>query len=374
MRIAADGGVPIEIRSGSMSLMERLNRPVRLSNGFGIAEQSLLLTQLALLVRSGLPLDRSVDLLRDQASRAAQRDLLGQVLLVIRSGRGFAHGLEQHRILPDYAIGVIRSAEQSGKLGEALTALAQRMSAVAATRRQLVTALTYPAAVLAATFVALLLVLLLVVPQFEPIFAGQQEKLPPLTRLVLALSAAVRSDGPLLAAVLTLSGVGALLFLRSAAGRAMMHRLNGRLPRLALYDLYLAAQFTGLLGTLVANGVQLIRALPMAASALRSRTWRRHIAAVEQRVREGSTLSAALLAISHVPSTAIRLIEVGERSGRLADTCSRASEVMGDAARARIDRIVSLVNPIAIVTLGGLVAVLVAGVMLGIFALGDFAG
>ncbi|HMJ92942.1 MAG TPA: type II secretion system F family protein, partial [Allosphingosinicella sp.] len=75
-----------------------------------------------------------------------------------------------------------------------------------------------------------------------------------------------------------------------------------------------------------------------------------------------------------VPTTAVRLIQVGERSGQLADTCARASQIMGEAARARIDRIVSLANPIAIVTLGGIVAMLVAGVMLGIFSLGDFAG
>jgi general secretion pathway protein F len=125
---------------------------------------------------------------------------------------------------------------------------------------------------------------------------------------------------------------------------------------------------------MVANGVSAIKALPLARDALPSPRWRRHLEHVEAQVREGRPLSLALGAEAFVPVTAIRLIEVGERSGQLAQTCQHASQIMGEAARARIERIISLANPVAIMTLGGLVAMLVAGVMLGIFALGDFAG
>ena len=271
-------------------------------------------------------------------------------------------------------IGVIRSAERSGRLGEALTALAERLTASAATRRALITALTYPAAVLVATLIALALVLVLVVPQFEPIFAGQEEKLPGLTRAVLALSGLVTGHGLLLLAIMVLVPAGLFLLLRSEAGGALIQRLRGRIPGLGLRDQYLAAQFTGIFATLVGNGVTVIKALPLARTAISSERWRRHIAEVELRVREGATLSRALASGAFVPATAVRLIEVGEKSGQLADTCGKASQIMGDAARARIDRIVALANPIAIITLGGIVAMLVAGVMLGIFALGDFAG
>ena len=153
-----------------------------------------------------------------------------------------------------------------------------------------------------------------------------------------------------------------------------MQRGRRHIPGLMLRDQYLAAQFTGIFATLVGNGVTVIKALPLARSAIGSERWRRHLAEVERRVREGATLSRALASGAFVPTTAVRLIQVGEKSGQLADTCAKASEIMGDAARARIDRIVSLANPIAIVTLGGIVAMLVAGVMLGIFSLGDFAG
>jgi type II secretory pathway component PulF len=373
-RLVGDGLTPLEVKSGAMGLVDRLNQPLNLGRTLGIGEQSLILTQLATLIRAGLPIDRCLDLLRDQSPRPAQRDLLGQALAGIRSGQSLAFALEQRAAFPGYVIGVIRSAERSGRLGDALTSLAERLTASAATRRQLVTALTYPAAVLIATLLALALVLVLVVPQFEPIFAGQEERLPGLTRAVLALSALVNGHFMLLLAVLIGLPVLGFVFLRSEAGGALLQRGRRHIPGLMLRDQYLAAQFTGIFATLVGNGVTVVKALPLARAAIGSERWRRHLAEVEQRVREGSTLSAALATGAFVPTTAVRLIEVGERSGQLADTCGKASTIMGDAARARIDRIVSLANPIAIIALGGIVAMLVAGVMLGIFALGDFAG
>jgi general secretion pathway protein F len=373
-RLVGDGLTPIEVKSGAMSLIDRLNQPLAFGRALGIGEQSLVLTQLATLIRAGLPVDRCLDLLRDQSPRPSQRELLAQVLAAIRSGQSLAFAFEQQRAFPDYVIGVIRSAERSGRLGEALTSLAERLTASTATRRQLITALTYPAAVLVATLLALALVLTLVVPQFEPIFAGQEARLPALTRAVLALSALVTGHFMLLLAALVLLPWGAYLLLRSEAGGAMIQRGRRHIPGVMLRDQYLAAQFTGIFATLVGNGVTVIKALPLARAAIGSERWRRHLEAVERRVREGSTLSRALASGSFVPRTAVRLIEVGEHSGQLAGTCEKASTIMADAARARIDRIVSLANPIAIVSLGGIVAMLVAGVMLGIFALGDFAG
>ncbi|WP_106640280.1 type II secretion system F family protein [Allosphingosinicella vermicomposti] len=373
-RLIADGLTPLEIKSGALSLADRLNQPIRIGSGIGLAEQSLILTQLATLNTSGLPVDRSLDLLREQSPRPAQRDFLAQVLAGVRAGQGLAQALERQNIFPDYVIGVLRSAEKSGQLSEALTALATRMTETAATRRQLITSLTYPAAVFAATIIALVLVLTVVVPQFEPVFAGEEERLPNLTRAVLALSAAVTDHGLIALSALLAVAILGFVLLRTGLSKVATSRFRHRIPGLTLRDQYLAAEFTGLLSTLVGNGVTVIAALPLARSAIGSRRWRGHIREVEQRVREGASLSLALASGAFVPRTAVRLIEVGERSGQLAETCQKASRIMGDGARARIERIVSLANPIAIVSLGGIVALLVAGVMLGIFAIGDFAG
>ncbi|GAA0463983.1 type II secretion system F family protein [Parasphingorhabdus litoris] len=368
------GLTPLQVNSGTMTLSERLNQPVHLSLGVGLSEQALMLSQLALLVRSGLPVDRSIDLLRDQAPKTRQKQLLADILSKVKEGKGLAGALEAHSIFPTYVIGVIRSSEKSGKLGSALTSVAQRMTKATETRRKLATALTYPAAVLIATMAALIIVLTSVVPQFEPIFAGNEDKLPALTNFVLSLSAFIRSHGLIMLATAFLLVLVPWMIFKSAEGQKLLSSTAPYLPGMKLRDQYIAAQFTGLLATLIENGLTVVRALPLARETLSSARWQAQLSNVETQIREGCRLSFALEATSVFPRTASRLIEVGERTGKLGETCGYASEIMGDSASARIERIVSLVNPIAIIVLGGLVAMLVAGVMLGIFALGDFAG
>lgn len=373
-QMTSDGCMALDIRAGETSLVERLNRPVSFRGRMRVGEQALLLSQLATLVQSGLPVDRSLDLLREQALRAGQRSILARMLSTVRAGGGLARAFDESAAFPNYVTGVIRAAERSGGLGAALLVLAERLTVAATTRRQLLTALTYPAAILAATCAALGLVLTLVVPQFQPIFAGQEARLPALTRLVLALSNAVTTAPATMLAAMFLPFILLFLFLRSGTGRSIIDAYGNRLPLIGLRDQYLAAQFTGILSTLLSNGVKIVEALPLVRDAVGSQRWKRHADAVERRIREGSSLSSALAVDGLLPSTAIRLIEVGERSGKLARTCEQASAIIAETVRSRIERLVALANPIAIISLGGMVAALVGGVMLGIFALGDFAG
>jgi len=163
------------------------------------------------------------------------------------------------------------------------------------------------------------------------------------------------------------------LFLRAPTGMEFINRHRQRIPGMMMRDHYIASQFIGIFATLIGNGVSVVNALPLARDAVGSRRWQRHIELVESAIRGGSRLSAALTRSALIPSAAIRLIEIGERSGQLAGTCREASAIIGENVRAKIERILVLANPIAIIGLGGLVGLLVAGVMLGIFTLGDFA-
>jgi type II secretory pathway component PulF len=229
-------------------------------------------------------------------------------------------------------------------------------------------------AVLIATLVALILILTLVVPEFKPIFAGSEDKLPQLTRAVLSLSDNASEWGLIILIASLLISLCTWLFLKSEAGGQMRENNPLFFPGQKLRDQYLAARFSGLFSTLLLNDVNVVRAFSLASDALPSLRWRNHMGNALERVREGERLSDALAKASAFPDTARRLIEVGERSGRLGETCREASKIMNDISSQRIQAIVSLVNPLAIILLGGIVALLVAGVMLGIFSLGDFAG
>lgn len=373
-QLVADGVSPLDLRSGKPTLYEILQQPVRLSVGLPVSEQALLLRQLATLVGSGIAVDRSLDLLADQSAHRTARRVIRDILVRVRRGGSLATGFEASTVFPAYVAGIIRSAEKGGRLGAALASVAERVELTAATRRQLITSLSYPAAILVATIGALFLVLTAVVPQFQPLFAGEEDRLPMLTRMVLAMSdLAVNHSGTIFTA-LGLVIVSLIIGFRVEAIREAFAPLRRWVPFIRLRDQYLAAQFSSLLGTLLANGITLVEALPLVRGALGKGRWNGFLADVERQIRAGHRLSASLARGDLLPTTVIRLIEVGEQSGKISETSLQAGKILNDAVRARIERIVSLVNPVAIITLGGLVGMLVAGVMLGIFAMGDFTG
>ena len=374
-----EGLIPLDVRTGSKAISEILAQPVTLGGlggglGVSLSDQALILTQMAMLLRAGMPVDRSIDLLREQMARAAQRHYLAEVLTRVRSGETLAQALECRPVFPAYVTGVIAAAERSGHLDRAFDTLATRMNELASARRELMTALAYPVAVLAATMVALVIVVTAVIPQFEPLFEGEEQRLPTVTRFVLALSRILNSAfGWIALAVLIVGGL-ITLWLRSEHGRQAASRSRRFIPGMGVRDQYLAARFATILGTLLNNGMTIVRALPLVRRGLSSRRWQQYCTEVEIALREGQPIGRALRLGAMMPLTAIRLAEVGERSGRMGDALSEAGQIMHANAKARIDRFVALANPIAITTLGALVALLVGGVMLGIFALGDFAG
>ena len=243
--------MPLEIRAAGNGLWGRLQEPVRFGRRLGIGDQAMLLTQLALLVRFGLPVDRSLDMLRDQSAKGALRDALDRSVVKIRAGQSLSAAFADQKLLPAYGVGVLRAAERTGRLGDALAALAEQVTASAATRRHLVTALTYPALVLASTAVALAIVLLVVVPAFAPIFAGNEARLPTLTRVVLWTAALVEQWGWLLLAASAGGGILLAWAIGAQDRSEAAARLARHLPFRSLRLQYRGSQLLAVLGTLL---------------------------------------------------------------------------------------------------------------------------
>lgn len=368
--LADEGLLALDVRTGPLTLSERLNQPVG-GGRLPLADQALVLKQMAMLLGAGLTIDRALDLLREQMPRSRQRNWLAEVLVRVRSGESLSQAFACRPVFPSHVIGVIAAAEQSGHLRRALAMLAERVGELATARRELVTALTYPAAVLAATLLALAMVVLVVIPQFEPLFRGEEDKLPTLTLLVLTLTDLLRGYGWLL--LLGALGLGGALaaWISSPASANIPVAARRRIPGMGLYDQYLAARFATVLGTLLDNGVHIVAALPLVREAMGSRRWKAWVRDVERLLQEGASIRRAFAQDGLLPSAAVRLAEVGEQGGRLGEALGEAGRIMQANAKERLDRIVSLANPVSIILLGGLVAMLIGGVMLGIFALGD---
>lgn len=367
------GLTPLEIRAGNPSLLERLNQPITWGNRIGRADLTLLTDQLAALLEAGLPLDRSLDLLHSQAAARSGRTLLHTLLGRVRAGASLADACTDSRDIPRFYVGVLRAAERSGRLAGGLRDLATALRHAETTRQQAISALTYPAIVLLMTIAALAIVLVGVVPSFEALFAGEEDRLPLLTRVVLGLSRLVTQNGGWLLTG-SVSLIGALVYaMRSREVQQRLRPYLMRLPGAPLYRTYTAGRVCRVLATMIFNGVPLQDAVVLAGGVTASRSMRRLLEEVAQRLREGADLSSTLHQGGVFPVTAIRLIEVGEQTGQLAGLCARAADLLEEAARVRLERLVGILNPLAILFLGGLIAALILGVMLGIFSVNEMA-
>jgi general secretion pathway protein F len=252
--------------------------------------------QLAGLVSSGLPLERALTALADEAEHERQRNLVASLRAEVNSGAAFARALSQHPgEFSDIYIAVIGAGEQSGHLGLVLERLADDLEERQSLRSKLIGAALYPAIV---TLVAIAIVLFLmgyVVPQVAHVFAGSKRALPLLTVLMLALSDAVRSYGWLMLGLLVLLALGLRGALKNEAFRQTFDAALLNLPLVGkLARGYNATRFAGTLAMLAEAGVPILKALQAAAHTLGNRAMRADALDALVLVREGAPLAVAL--------------------------------------------------------------------------------
>ncbi len=342
------------------------SRPV-----WGRAGLAIWTRQLAGLVSAGLPLERALTALADEAEHPRQRALVATLRAEVNSGASFARALAQYprEFTPVYR-SVVAAGEQSGHLGQVLERLATDLEDSLALRAKLLAAALYPAIV---SVIALLIVLFLVsyvVPQVAQVFAGSKRALPLLTVLMLALSDAVRSYGLIALALLGLTALAAQRALRVPALRLRFHTaalkwpLAGRLAR----D-YNAARFASTLAMLTGAGVPLLQALQAAAQTLGNQALRADALAALALVREGAPLASALANSPRFPSLLTMFTRLGEQTGTLPLMLQRVARQLSEEVQRRALNLATLLEPLLIVGMGGVVMLIVLAVLLPIIEL-----
>ncbi|AKJ29723.1 type II secretion system F family protein [Caldimonas brevitalea] len=369
-----DGLTPVSISPAGQGWMQRLGQPVVLRGRMRLPDIALFCEQMGVMAASGLTVEESLTVLSRQSQDRPAAGLARRLLPRIQAGMPLSDALQPEPHLPAYLPSMVRAAETGGRVGDGFAEAGKYLARQSATRSTLVNALTYPAVVMGTVLVAMVLVLTVVVPGFEPIFAGEEHRLPALTRAVLWLSAVVTQHGVgvsllLLAWVL----VPALLLRRSSRWRKRIVGTAARLRPVRLARQLDVARVLGVLGLLLRGGVEVSEAVALSAPAAASGALRDSLAACSRRLREGASISAALRAVVAIPEETRALIEVGEHTGELGATTMRAAQLLEADTSQQIERLVALANPLAIALLGLVVGLLVGGVMLGILSINQLA-
>jgi general secretion pathway protein F len=330
--------------------------------------------QIAGLVSSGLPLERALTALTDEAESEAQRNLVASLRAEVNAGSPFGRALAQHprEFSPIYTA-VIGAGEQSGNLGLVLERLADDLEQRQALQQKLVGAALYPAIV---TLVAIVIVIFLVsyvVPQVANVFAGTKRALPILTVAMLALSDFVRNYGWLMLGVIVIGTIGARMALAREAFREKFDAAWLNLPLVGkLSRGYNAARFASTLAMLATAGVPILRALQAASETLGNRAMRADALDALVLVREGAPLASALAQKKRFPGIVSMFARLGEQTGTLPLMLQRAANQLGAEVQRRAMHLATILEPLLIVAMGGVVMLIVLAVLMPIIQLNQF--
>jgi general secretion pathway protein F len=327
--------------------------------------------QLAGLVAAGLPLERALTALSDEAEDPRQRDLVAHLRAEVNAGSSFARALNSApREFDDVYRAVVAAGEQSGALGTVLEKLADDLEERQALRAKLLGAALYPAIVSVIALVIVVFLVTYVVPQVASVFVNSKRALPFLTTAMLAISAFVRQWGWLVL-LAALGGAAMLWFsLRNEAFRERFDAMTLGLPLVGrLARGYNAARFAGTLAMLAGAGVPILKALQAAAETLGNRALRADAVDALAQVREGAPLASALAGRKRFPGLLAMFARLGEQTGELPVMLSRAAAQLSGEVQRRAMALATILEPLLIVAMGGVVMLIVLAVLLPIIQL-----
>ncbi|MGH6626973.1 MAG: type II secretion system inner membrane protein GspF [Burkholderiaceae bacterium] len=330
--------------------------------------------QLAGLVCSGLPLERALTALTDEADDDKQRNLVAALRAEVNAGATFAKALSQHpREFSEIYTAVVGAGEQSGHLGLVLERLADDLEERQALKAKLIGAALYPAIV---TLVAIVIVLFLVgyvVPQVANVFAGTKRALPFLTVAMLGISDLVRHYGWAMLSAIILIAVGTRFMLTKPVFRENFDATWLTLPLLGrLSRGYNAARFASTLAMLAAAGVPILKALQAAAETLNNRAMRTDALDALVLVREGAPLASALAQKKRFPGLVAMFARLGEQTGQLPVMLQRAAAQLSAEVQRRAMQLATILEPLLIVAMGLVVMLIVLAVLLPIIQLNQW--
>lgn len=341
---------------------------------FGSHDRLVWARQMAGLVGSGLTVERALAALADEAQDERQRHVLAAVRADVNGGSSLGRALSHFpREFPAIDRAVIAAGEQGGQLAKVLEHLADALESQQQLRSKVIGAALYPAIV---TLVAMAIVIFLVtsvVPQVAGVFAGSHHQLPWLTQAMLDLSDLIRHWGWLMLIVLIACVISARLALRQHAIRVRWDAAWLRLPVVGrLSKGYNSARFASTLSMLTGAGVPILKALQAAADTLSNQALREDALEALVQIREGAPLAIALARRQRFSGLLSMFARLGEQTGQLPQMLQRAAQQLSGDVQRRAMALATVLEPLLIVAMGGLVMVIVLAVLMPIMELNQW--
>lgn len=327
--------------------------------------------ELATLLKAGMPLVQSLDILRRNVPNPVFKGVLDDVYEKVRSGTALSDAFEAHprHVTPIYTASLM-AGERSGSLEQVLRRYVAYVQVLGAVRRKVVSALVYPAVLTVLSIGVVAIIVVRVVPQFNEFYAGFGAQLPLATRIIVAMSNAIRSQLLLIAVLGAGAVVGGRWLMRQPVQRQRIDRAILQLPGLGgIARQFATSQLSRTLATLLGGGIPLVTALDVASRSVSNRHIAAQMAEITRQVREGQPLSVAMAAKGEFPDVSVKMVEVGEATGALQDMLNAVADFYDEDIETKLGRFLLLIEPVMLVVMGIVIAALLIALYLPVFQL-----
>lgn len=348
-----------KLRLGSRSL----GRKVR-AKDFILFNQELMA-----LIKAGYPILRSVETLSARASDIRLKEILIKVEKDVRSGKSLSEAFLpfEDRFSKVYTASLM-AGEKSGNLAGTIGRFILYAGSIARTKSKIRSALVYPTLLMVFSFILLSILINFILPRFAGFYKDFQSEMPALTTGLIAFAMAARRHAVIILLAIGLGGLAFLRWVSTEKGRVAFDRLKLRLPygRL-LWRESAASLFSRTLGLLLEAGISLLQAVGIASQAVPNRALALDLKALPDAIKNGQSLTDSLAATKVMPGLALDMVRIGETSANLQGMLADVADFYDERVRARIDTLVSLIEPLVIIIMGIVVAGMLLAVYLPIF-------
>ncbi|HTZ18073.1 MAG TPA: type II secretion system F family protein [Dissulfurispiraceae bacterium] len=356
------GVIPLSVLPPKESLMKRMS--LRSSKG----DVLTFTTELSALLGAGLPLDRSLNIIADVSEHKEMKSVVQAVLKSIREGSSFSDALQKHpKVFPRIYVNMVRAGEAGGVLDIVLEKLNEFLESSKELKDHIVSSMIYPALLIVAGGISIIIMLTFVLPRFSTIFADIGTALPLSTKLILAVSSFLTAYWWIAVIAAVLSTAIFLKYIKTSDGKLRWDRLKLKLMRDVITKIE-TARFCRTLGTLLKSGVPLLQALNNAKDVVTNQAVAAALEGLAKGAKEGKGLAAPLAAAGIFPQLAMSMVKVGEETGQLDTMLLKVATTYEKSLREAIKRFMGLLEPMIIIAMALIIGFIVLSVFMAIFS------
>ncbi len=328
--------------------------------------------QFVTLIRAGLPILKSLDLLADRLTDAKLTPHINAVREEVKRGVLLSEAFRMQGVFPKIYITSVMAGEKSGSLVEVLERYITYQKLSLSVKKKVISSLIYPSLLIVIVVLVMVFLVTYVVPSFASLYESMNAVLPAITVYLIAIGTTAK--GYVLLGAAALAGFGVLFYFwsRSESAQEKIDRVKIKLPVFgSIWIKYQVAQFSRVLSTLLTGGIPLVQGLDTAADSLGTPLLRKTLEKAGKMVREGQTLSSSIAATGIFPPLSVDMIEVGESTGALPQMLTSVAEFYEDDVNTQMTAVLALIEPAIMIFMGIFVAFVLIALYLPIFSLAD---